>query len=130
MKVLPQPANNVVYFHFKFHQNRTRFSTVFQSLFIHSLVILMSTQWISDHLTSTFRKFIILKLCTAGHWFFQWCLRILKTNISKIFSSLGEFLQDLWAKEVFVWFFFAIVIRASVCRSVGRSVGHVTSRSS
>ena len=40
MKFLSQPANNVVYFHFKFHQNRTRFSAVFPNSFIHSLKFL------------------------------------------------------------------------------------------
>ena len=97
------------YFHFKFHQNRTRFSTVFLNFFIHSLWILMCLYWISDHLTSTFKTYIIQKRFRAGHWFFQWCLMILKSNFSKNFSTLGEFSKDLWAKEVTVRFFFAIV---------------------
>ena len=69
----------------------------------------MCVHWISDLLTSTFKKSIILKLFRAGHWFFQWCLMILKSNFSKNFSTLGEFSKDLWAKEVTVRFFFAIV---------------------
>ena len=106
MKFLPQPDNNVVYFHFKFHQNRTRFSAVFLNLLIQSLKILMCVRWISDHRTSTFKKSIIPKLFRAGHRFFQWCLIIPKSNSSKNFSTLGEFSKDLWAKEVTVRFVF------------------------
>ena len=96
----------MVYFHFKFHQNRTRFSAFFKILFIHSLKILMCVHWISDHRTSTFKKSIIPKLFRAGHRFFQWCLMIPKSNSSKNFSTLGEFSKDLQAKEVTVRFFF------------------------
>ena len=70
----------------------------------------MWVHWISDHLTSTFKKSIIPKLFRAGHRFFRWCLTILKSNFSKNFSSLGEFLKDLWAKEVTVWFFFFAIV--------------------
>ena len=89
MKFLPQPANNVVYFRFKFHQNWTRFSAVFFNLFIHSLKILMWLRWISDHRTSNFKKSITPKLFRAGHRFFQWFLMIPKSNSSKNFSTLG-----------------------------------------
>ena len=106
IKFLPQPANNVDYFHFKFHQNRIRFNMFFLNLFIHSLWIVMCFHWISDHLTSTFKTSIIQKLFRAGHWFFQWCLMILKSNFSKNFSQLGVFSEELWPKEVSVWVFF------------------------